>query len=148
MLLLEPHTFRARIDEQGKLCPKEVGRWHGFLARFKGRDVEVVLQAERKEHTRSQRGWYRAVIVPEVAAFLSEAKGYVISKDQAHELLKQAFIGILTVEINGVVTTSGISTKTLDPAQFSDMCTAILAHFAGLGLVIPTPDDFWSKRTA
>lgn len=145
MLLLEPQTFRARIDEQGKLVPREVGRFAGFLSRFKGRDIEVRLQAERKAHTQSQRGWYRASIVPEVAAFLSEAKGYPISRDQAHELLKSAFIGVVAVEVNGVAATVGISTKTLDTAQFSDFCTAILAHFAGLGLVIPTPEDFWSK---
>jgi len=138
--------FRARVDEQSKLVMREVGRWAGVLAKLKGREVEVSISAEPRTHTRSQRGWYRASIVPEVAAFLSEAKGYVISKDQAHELLKQAFVGIMTIEVNGIASTCGISTKTLDPAQFSDFCTAILAHFAGLGLVIPTPEDYWGER--
>lgn len=138
-------VFRARVDEQSKLVVREVGRWQGYLAKLRGKDVEVQIRLERKAHTRSQRGWYRAVIVPEVAAFLSEAKGYVISNDQAHELIKQAFIGVLTVEVAGVVTTVGISTKTLDTAQFADMCTAIMAHFAPLGLVIPTPEDYWAK---
>ena len=141
-----PSTFRARVDEQSKLVVREAGRWAGLLSKLKGREVEVTICAEPKTHTRSQRGWYRVSIVPEVAAFLSEAKGYPISKDQTHELLKQAFVGVITAEVNGVITTVGISTKTLDPAQFSDFCTAILAHFAGLGLVIPTPEDYWGDR--
>jgi len=141
-------VFRARVDEQSKLVVLEVGRWAGVLARLKGKAVEVSITAEPRTHTRSQRGWYRASIVPEVAAFLSEAKGYPISKEQAHELLKQAFIGIVTVEVGGIALTVGISTKTLDPGQFSDFCTGILAHFAGLGLVIPTPEDYWGERPA
>jgi hypothetical protein len=139
-------TFRARVDEQSRLVFREAGRWAGVLLNLRGKEVEVCITPEPKTHTRSQRGWYRASIVPEVAAFLSEAKGYQISKEQAHELLKQAFIGVLTVEVAGVATVVGISTKTLDPAQFSDFCTAILAHFAGLGLVIPTPEDFWARK--
>lgn len=141
-----PKLFRGRVDDQGKLVVLEVGRWAGVLTKLRGKAVQVSISAEPQTHTRSQRGWYRAVIVPEVAAFLSEAKGYVISNEQAHELLKQAFIGVLTVEVAGVVTTVGISTKTLPPAEFSDFCTSILAHFAGLGLEIPTPEDYWSDK--
>jgi hypothetical protein len=141
----KPAIFRACVDPQGKLVVREVGRWAGVLCKLAGQSIEVELRTEPKTHTRSQRGWYRASIVPEVAAFLSEAKGYVISKDQSHDLLKRVFIGTVEFEVNGVIETVAISTKTLDPGQFSDYCTAILAHFAGLGLVISTPEDFWRK---
>jgi hypothetical protein len=141
-----PAIFRAKVNDQGQLMPAEVGRWAGVLSKLKGQTVEVELRTEPKTHTRSQRGWYRASIVPEVAAFLSEAKGYVISKDQSHDLLKRVFIGTVEFEVNGVIETVAISTKTLDPAAFSDYCTAILAHFAGLGLIIATPEDFWTRK--
>lgn len=145
---METTTFRAHVDDSGKLIVREVGRWAGVLFKLKGKDIDVILRPEQQTHTRSQRGWYRASIVPEVSAFLSEAKGYPISRDQTHELLKAVFIGTVTIEVNGIKVDVPISTKTLDPGKFSDFCTAILAHFAELGLVIATPEDYWRKETA
>ena len=137
--------FNATVKD-GRLAWSDPGRAAGFLAKCAGKRLKVTVELEERSHTQSQRGWYRAAIVPEVAAFLSEAKGYVISNEQAHELLKSAFIGTVAIEVNGVRVDVPVSTNTLDPGKFADYCTAILAHFAGLGLEIPTPEDYWSRK--
>lgn len=138
-------VFRAKVNESGQLAPFEVGRYAGLLSRLKGKVVEIRIGLERKEHTRSQRGWYRAAICPEVAAFLSEAKGYAITPDQAHELLKRTFIGVIETPLGEVA----ISTKTLDTAQFSTYCEQIRAYAASeWGLHIQSPDDYWSRKSA
>lgn len=130
--------FRAVVNEKGQLTPKEVGRWAGYLARLRGKHVEVTVRPERKRRSLNQNSWYWVAIVPAVQEFLSEGRAFPLSEDQTHTILKSAFIGVEDTALGPVACES----KTLTTEQFSTYCEQIRAHAASeWGLLIPGPDE-------
>lgn len=132
----------ARVNEQGILTVKDVGRWAGFLARMKGKLVEVQVRPERRRRSLNQNSWFWVAIVPAVANYLSEATGNEFSDDQAHYLLKSVFIGVIETPLGPVPKSS----KTLTTEEFSTFCEKIRAHCASeWGFTIPGPEKFWEE---
>lgn len=132
-------VWRARVDENSGLHWRDAGRFAGFLARLRGRDVEVTVRPERKRRSLKQNAWYWAAIVPAVQQYLSEGRTFPLTEEQTHYLLKFAFIGTEETPLGPVP----ISTTTLDVEQYSTFCERIRAHAASeWGLPIPGPEEW------
>jgi hypothetical protein len=129
------------VNEQGQLTVKDVGKWAGFLSRLKGKVVEVQVRPERKRRSLNQNSWYWVAVVPAVAQYLSEATGREFSDEQAHYVLKSAFIGVVETPL-GLIP---LESKTLTTEEFAAYCEKIRAHCASeWGFTIPGPEAYWS----
>jgi hypothetical protein len=135
--------FAARVTPKGELVFADPPAWRFVLQRWKGRDVVVEIAPPRRDRTNRQNRWYRGVIVPAVAEELSRNRPLPLSNDQAHHVLKCAFIGTEETALGP----APISTKTLTTVQFSDYCERIRAHAASeWGRNIPSPDEAGPER--
>lgn len=129
--------FRAKV-QGGALMVREPGRFAGYLAKLQGRDVEVIVRAERKHRSLKQNAWYWVAIVPAVQEYLSDGRTLPLTDEQTHYVLKSSFIGTEETPLGPVP----ISTKTLDVEQFSTYCERIRAHCASeWGFTIPSPEE-------
>lgn len=134
----EARRFAAKVTPDGRLVFADEPAWRFTLARWKDRTLAVVLEVLRPTRSNRQNRWYRGVIVPAVAGHLSKGRELPLSNDQAHYVLKGAFIGMVETEL----IPCPISTTTLSTVQFSDYCERIRAHAASeWGLNIPSPDE-------
>lgn len=132
--------FRGHVDKRGLLILDEPGRWAGVLAAWKGRAVSVEIEAVRMQRSSAQNRWYWGVIVPAVADYLSAGRALPISRDDAHYLLRGAFLG-REPSPHGL---GGLpkSTRTLTTDEFGTYCERIQAHAASeWALNIPSPGD-------
>lgn len=131
------------VVDGGKFRPDDAGRWRAWAAYYDKRRVVVTIEAEHKRHSDKQRGWYRAAIVPAYAARLSIGRELPLSNDQAHFVMRGAFLGMVDTPLGPAPT----STRDLDTAQFSTYCERLVAHAATeWGMHIPTPEEWWASR--
>lgn len=129
---------RAWINERLAIVPHDRARWLAYLSRLKNKYVEIIVRSESTRRLRNQNAWYWVQIVPDVARHLSEATGRTIKPEQAHELLKRVFLGVIETPLGPVPRSSA----TLTIEQFSDYCTQIQAYAASeWGLNIPGPNE-------
>ena len=117
----EARHFAARVTTDGRLVLADEPAWRFALRRWKGRPVTVALGLFRKNRTSLQNRWYWGVIVPAVAGRLSQGRELPLSNDQAHYVLKAAFIGTEETDLGPVP----CSTRSLTTVQFSDYCERI-----------------------
>lgn len=113
-------------------------RWASALARHAGKRIVVTLQREVLRRTNQQSRWYWSVIVPMVADYLSRNRDLPYSKDQAHYVLKSAFIGVDDTPLGPVPRSSAA----LSIEDFSLYCDKIVSHAASeWGMNIPAPGE-------
>lgn len=136
--LTEGRRFAARVSPDGRLVLADEPAWKVFLLRWRQRLVSVWVEPFRPTRSNPQNRWYRGVIVPAVAGELSKGRDLPLSNDQAHYVLKAAFIG----QEETALGPTPISTTTLSTVQFSEYCERIRAHAASeWGLNIPSPNE-------
>jgi hypothetical protein len=134
--------FEGRVTDEGHVRPEHVRETAARLRKWKGRRVLVEVTRYVKRRTNNQLAWYWVAVVPAVADHLSRGRVLPLSKDQAHYVLKAAFIGQEETPLGP----APISTGTLSAAQFSEYVERIRAHAASeWGLNIPSPDEYWSE---
>jgi len=136
-------SFSGTIDPKGHVKPDEVGVTRGRLARWIGRRVTVVVSRYVKQRSNNQNAWYWSTIVPTVAGYLSQGRVLPLSNDQAHYVLKSAFIGQEETPLGPVP----CSSAALTTAQFSEYVERIRAHAATeWKLPIPGPGEYWDDE--
>jgi len=130
--------FRGSVTEDGKLELDEPARWLAVLASLRKRIVQVTLERASARRSLRQNRLYWWCIVPSVAEYLSIGRTLPLSDDDAHYVLKRAFLGAETTRLGSYPK----STRTLTTEEFSVYCEKIVAHCASeWGLQIPMPDD-------
>lgn len=132
-----PERFGGKVDA-GKLVLDDPVRWTGALARLAGQRVFLTVERERIQRTTQQNRWYWGMVVPLVADFLSQGRELPLSNDQAHYVLKSAFLGVDETPLGPVPK----STRKLSVEEFSTYCEKIVSHAAAeWGLNIPAPGE-------
>jgi len=128
--------FRARVDEQGKLVPREVGRWAGYLARFKGRDVEVIVRVERKHRSLKANAYLWSVVY----AAAAEWSGH--EPKELHQVLKRMFLPPhkLVLPTGEEIEAPG-STRELDTEQFGLYVNKVVRWLAEQGVHVPASSE-------
>lgn len=127
----------ANVDSAGRLRLVDPQRWRAALAPNAGRRVVVTVERHHERRSNKQNSWYWSCIVPAVAGHLSKGRELPLSDDQAHYVLKSAFIGLEETPLGSVPKSSAA----LSTAEFSAFCERIVAHAASeWGLPIPTPE--------
>jgi len=123
----------------GKLQPSKLSelRVQTWLAAWQGRAVLVTIEPERKRRSLRANRRYFGCIVPWAAEILSVSRDVPISSDQAHYVLKSAFLGVEETPLGPVPK----RTKDLTSAEFSQYCERITAHFAAEGYQLPALED-------
>lgn len=130
-----PIEYEARISDRGTLEP--VGpRAAGVVARlqtYRGRAALVSVEVERKRRSLAANRRYWGCIVPFAAEILSVTRDVPLSKDQAHYVLKAAFLGTIDTPLGPVPK----STRNLSDPEFAEYCAKIEGHFNSLGHFLP-----------
>lgn len=120
------------------LRPVNFRQWREAMAAHQGQRVVVTVERHHDRRSSQQNRWYWGAIVPAVAGHLSQGRALPLSDDQAHHVLKSAFIGVEDTPLGPVPKSSAALTM----AAFSAYCDAIVAHAASeWGLAIPAPED-------
>lgn len=98
----------------------------------------LTLEPERLQRTTQQNRWYWGMVVPLVADYLSQGREVPLSNDQAHYVLKSAFLGVEETPLGTVPK----STRRLSVEEFSLYCDKIVSHAAAeWGMNIPAPGE-------
>jgi hypothetical protein len=110
-----------------------------FLADLpKGSKVEVTYKVVRETRSLAQSKRYWGLIVPVAAEILSAGRDIPLSKDQAHYVLKSAFIGVEETPLG----TFPKDSRTLDVPQFKAFCDAVEEWMiTKWGVTIPEYED-------
>ena len=128
--------FRARVNEQGKLCPREAGRWAGFLARLRGRDVEVIVRVERKHRSLNAGRYYWGVVV----AAGVEWSGY--EPQEFHDAMKAIHLPRKQLVLpTGEILETLATTHDMDTEQFSEFTNRVKRWLAGNGCLVPEASE-------
>ena len=130
----EPRRFAARVTQEGRLVIAEPLVWKAALARHRGQVVYVLLESLKVNRSTAQNRRYWSLLVPLVAEVLTLGGSFHLSSDQAHEVLKMAFLGHVETPLGNAPKSS----KTLTVEEFSVYCTKIehwLLH--DHGVVVP-----------
>lgn len=128
--------FRARVNEQGQLQPREVGRWAGFLSRLRGKDVEVIVRPERKHRSLNANRYYWGV----VAACGAEWSGH--DPEELHEVWKGMFLPrIQYVLPTGELVDRPGSTADLDTEAFSAFVNKVIRWLLEQGVNVPDSSE-------
>lgn len=98
--------------------------FQGVLAALPER-ISVTLERERVLRSAQANRRYWGLIVPIAADIFSINRDVPISNDQAHEILKQAFLGTEDTPLGKV----GKSTRGLSTAEFAEYTQKIEAWF-------------------
>jgi len=125
-------TFLGTVKD-GRVYPDDSGALRANLQGWEGKRVSVEVEREYKRRTTQQNRRYWSVIVPCVAELLTKTRDLPISSDQAHYLLKAAFLGQVETDLGPVPK----STRNLSTAEFAEYCDRIEAHFASIGHPLP-----------
>ena len=128
--------FRGRVDEQGKLQPREVGRFAGHLAKLRGKDVEIIVRRESKTRSQNSNRFYWGVII----AAGSEWSGY--EPEEFHVAMKLIHLPrkklVLPTgeEVETVATTHDLSTE-----AFGEYINRVVRWLAEQGVVVPLSSE-------
>lgn len=124
-------------NEKGRLAFDDPAHLQGVLAALPAR-VSVTLERIRQIRSSQANRYYWSCVVPVVAEVLSIGRDLPLSRDQVHELLKKAFIGIEQTPIGEVAKSSAA----LSTDEFSAYVEAIQAHFGSeMGVAFPHPGE-------
>ncbi len=128
-------VFRAQVDEQGRLRPREAGRFAGYLAKLRGRDVEVMVRPERKHRSLSQNAYFHGVVVPCIAEWSG------MTQSETKDGLKRRFLLKTVVLPTGEEMETVPSTRDLDMEQFSSFLSECIAWAGQSGCPVPTASE-------
>jgi hypothetical protein len=124
-------------NEKGVLRADDQWLYVALMASLPAR-VRVTVERERQIRSLKANARYWSCIVPMVAAVLSVSRDVPLSNDQAHHVLKAAFIGTEDTPLGPVPKSSA----GLDTAAFSAYCERIEGHFASeFGASIPNSES-------
>jgi len=131
----QPIEFEARISDRGAVEPTgpRAARIVAKLQTYRGRQALVTVEPERKQRSLAQNRRYWCSIVPFAREILSVTRDVPLSKDQAHYVLKSAFLGVIDTTLGPVPK----STTRLSTAEFATYCERIEAHFNQIGHYLP-----------
>jgi len=128
--------FRARVDDEGKLRPREAGRWTGYLAKLRGRDVEVTVRPERKYRSLKANAYLWGVVY----AAASEWSGH--DAEELHEIFKRQFLPSRQIVMpTGEVLDAPGSTRYLDTDQFAAFVGKVTRWLAEQGVHVPQSSE-------
>jgi hypothetical protein len=122
----------------GKVIFDQSLAWTGTLARHEGKRVTVTVRKLSVRRSSNQNRWYWSCVVPFVAECLSVGRALPLSRDQAHYVLKSAFLGTEDTPLGPIPkSTAGLSIE-----EFSAYCERIVAHAATeWGVALPQPGE-------
>lgn len=130
------------IVQNQSVCFRSYGKLQSELTAFEGKEVEVSIRRKKKYRSSPQNRYYHGVVIPSLR-YAMEAKGYVVSKDEVHELLKHKFLKgqIVNIATGEIIDTIGSTTK-LSTSDFMDFITQIQAYAAEkFECIIPEPNE-------
>lgn len=128
--------FRARIDEQGKLVPLEVGRFAGYLAKLRGKDVEVIVRPERKHRSLNANRYYFGIVV----AAGSEWSGY--EPEEFHQAMKGIHLPRKQLVLpTGELIETLASTHDMDTEAFAEFVNRVIRWLSLNGCPVPEASE-------
>lgn len=126
----------AGTVQGGKFQPSNAPGWLVALGALEGKRVIVTIQTEKRVRSLKANARYWSLIVPCVAEVLTQLlpPGELpVSRDEAHERLKEHFIGFTDTPLGRIPKHS----KLLDSAAFADYCNRIEGWLAEAYNVFP-----------
>ena len=128
--------FRAKVDEHGRLQALEAGRFAGYMARLRGKVVEVTVRPERKHRSLNANRYYWGVVV----AAAAEWSGH--EPEEMHEVWKALFLPRVQVLLpTGELVDRPGSTTELDTEQFSDFVNKAIRWLGEQGVPVPASSE-------
>jgi len=123
---------------KGKVELDDKVGWNALLGRLDGKRVNVSLETHEQRRSSQANRWYWSCVVPLAAEALSVGRTVPLSKDQAHYVLKSAFLGVEETPLGTVPK----STSKLTKPEFWSYCERIVAHCASeWGMAVPMPGE-------
>ena len=129
--------FRAEVRD-GKLFPLSREYFDKQLKHFEG-NVVVTVEKLQSKRSLNQNAYYWGVVLPTIA----ESTGHAV--DELHEIFKRMFIKKQKVVYRQKEMLVAASTTRLKKGEFAEYLERIFAEAAGLGIVIPSPDEYFGK---
>lgn len=129
---LDTFTARGRLKD-GKLIMDSDKYFRGMLFNFEDCPVRVIVERIRKEHSKQQRGYYRAVVLPMIAEYVGE------TPERLHTIFKEKYLREKVLWRGGEMYVPR-STEELSSNEYAEYLTNVLLEAADLGIVIPEPD--------
>lgn len=130
------HVFSGQV-KKGCFYPDALPRWNVTFGKLEGKRVTVKVESYRDVRSLAQNRRYFSCVVPVVAEVLSQElpQGELpVSKDEAHEKLKEHFIGFRVTSLGKVPKRS----RDLNTEQFAAFVRAVEEWLATKwGIVIP-----------
>lgn len=134
-------TAFALVQDQ-TLAFRSYGKLQTELLALEGKEVEVSIRKKRAYRSSPQNRYYHGCVIPALR-YAMEAKGYIVSKEDVHELLKYKFLKgeLISISTGEVIPTIGSTTK-LTKSDFMDYITQIQAYAAAeYDCIIPEPNE-------
>lgn len=133
MKLRKPKSYLfGRVDTLGRLVMDEPGAFARALAKFRGREVQVLVEPKKKRRSDRQNAYYWGVIIET----LSDHTGY--AADEMHEALKNKFLGFYDKKTGLRVVSSSAEQNTV---EFENYMSQIRAWASENGIFIPLPNE-------
>lgn len=133
MKLRKPKNYLfGRVDTLGRLVMDEPGAFARALAKFRGREVRVLIEPKERKRSLNQNDYYWGVVI----AILSDFTGY--SADEMHEALKSKFLGFYDKKTGLRIVSSSAKLSTAD---FEKYLTQIRTWASENGVFIPLPNE-------
>ena len=127
--------FRAQVHD-GKLVMREHGRWAGYLAKLRDRDVEVIVRPERKHRSMNANRFYWGVVV----AAGSEWSGY--EPEEFHQAMKGIHLPRKRLVLpTGEEIETLASTHDMDTEAFSEFVNRVVRWLAQQGCPVPDASE-------
>jgi hypothetical protein len=125
----------------GRLRPCDPADWAVQFAILKPGRYVVTIEAERKAKTLRQLAWWRAGIVPIVAAYEAQQHGRTLPypTDAMHDLLLRIFWPCEETSLGPI----RAQTRNFSTVQMAQLCDKVRSHYATADppLFIPSPDE-------
>lgn len=121
------------IDQTAKTA------FYDVFATWPNCEVELIVKPIGKKRSTSQNRYYRGIVVPMIAAAMTDSLGEDVDEDEAHELLKRKFNLRMIETSNGSVKIPGSTTRlnTVEFMEYVEKCRNWANEFFGLN--IPDP---------
>lgn len=133
MKLRKPKNYLfGRVDALGRLVMDEPGAFARALAKFRGREVQVLIEPKKKRRSDRQNAYYWGVVIE----ILSDHTGY--SPEEMHEALRNKFLGFYDKKTGLRVVSSSAEQDTV---EFEKYLTQIRAWASENGIFIPLPNE-------
>ena len=115
------------------------------LKEFEGSDVTLKISKHRPKRTLRQNNWYWGVACPIIAAFLKEAWGEELSKEDVHlynlNHVTKPKVEMITVMGKQVVGYNQKRPSEMDTVEFNEFKLTLQAYWANAGCIIPDPNQ-------